>query len=68
VAALHTAAVVEAGPIVAVGEVRRTGLAVDTVDSALVVARSLGEVLADTVAAGRRALLCINTSLINAKW
>lgn len=65
-AALHTVAVVEAGPI-AVGEEHRTGLAVDTVGSALVVARNLGEVLADIVAVGRRALWCINTGCVNAK-
>lgn len=63
----HTAAVVEAGPIAAVVEELRTGLAVGTVDSALKVARNLEEVLADTVAVGRRALSCINTGLFNAK-
>jgi hypothetical protein len=67
VAALHIAAVVEAGPIAAVGEEHRTGLAVDTVGSALVVARNFEEVLAGTVAAGRRALLGINTGFIIAK-
>lgn len=57
----HTAQVVEVGPIAAAVEERRTDPEVDTVDSALEVARNLEEVLADIVAAGHRALASINT-------
>jgi hypothetical protein len=56
----HTAQVV-VGPIAAVVVVRRTGPEVDTAGSALVVVRSLGEVLVDIVAADHRALPDIST-------
>lgn len=59
--AAHRTAQVVVGPIAAVVEEHRTGPEVDTVGSALEVARSLGEVLVDIVAAGRRALASINT-------
>lgn len=50
-----------AGPIVVAVEEHRTGPGADIVGSALGVVRSLGEDLADAVAAGRRALTGINT-------
>ena len=55
VAVHHTVQVV-VDPIAVVVVVRHTGPEADTVDSALVVVRSLGEVLVDTVAADHRAL------------
>lgn len=51
-------------PIAAAVEERRTGPEADTVGSALEVARSLVEDLADTVAAGRRVLADISTGSV----